>query len=401
MNIVRSAAASMAALALSSGCGDVLEGSTQSPAYATDASPDVGHLSSKIQQDIAASCSGFTLTAMPDMKTGNTPISQEVIRGDYVELGCWHIENPCDQPLVTDHMTFARKGLAPMGQFIDRYIPKTSDTRVIDPKSRKVTFTDGPISFPEKSGWDFCISGTVANDAICDAPTTFLVDSAEDMHLTYDGKPVTSKDFSNTAFPVAGGVTTVDCGVKFVDAKLSASNATLSSAPIGSTVDCLDVDIVSNGNYMTRLHSLQIDVERQASTPASAEGGLLDTSNPGQVNQITTNVGPIAITKTMNGDSNPVGVTLSFYGNDDLVQWPYVLGNSEAALLFPQTQETLTFSVGIGNVKLLIGEKIRCIFKSKPVITKVAIDNTPSDPLDPSLIGPEKDIVGPWITITK
>ena len=399
MNIARSAAAGIAALALSSGCSDVLEGSSQSPALASDASPDVGQLSMKIQQDVSSSCTGFTLTPMPDLKTGSTPISHEVVRGDLgVDLGCWHIENPCDQPLVTDHITFMRKGLTPMGQFFDRYIPKTSDTRIIDPKSRKVMFTDAQISFPAKSGWDFCVSGTVAKDAVCGEPTTFFVDRAEDLNLTYGGKPVTTEDFADTTFPVVGGETTVACGKKFIDVTLSASSPSPTPAPIGSTINCLDVNVMHNGNYMTILQHLEIDVERQGPTPTSAEGGLLDTSEP---NQITANVGPIAITKTIDSSSDPVGVTLTFYGNDDALQFPHTLGDFEAATLMPQTKETLSFGLGIRNIKALIGDKVRCIFKSKPVITSVSMSGTPSTHLDPDLVGPEKDIVGSWITITK
>lgn len=398
MNISRPAAA-LAALVLSSGCSDALESSTPVQAFASDTSSDVPRLSSETNHDISAACSGFTLTAMPDEKTGMSPMSQTVIPGDTnIYLGCWHIENPCDKPLVMKSATFTRGGMSSMGQFIERYIPKVADIRVIDEQRQTVEFPDASMTFPANASWDFCLAGSVPADALCNTPTTYSVANAEDLDMTYDGKPVATGDFVDTHFPVAGGTTTVACGVKLIDVVPHAASVPPSSAPIGSTVECLGVDVLSNGNYMTILQSLQVDVERQGVIPASAEGGLLDTTNPDQTN---TNVGPIAITKTLDGNSTPVGVTLTFYGDDDALQFPYTLGDFEAATLLPQTKQTLTFNVGISKVKALIGDKIRCIFKSKPVITKVAPGGMPSDPLHPMIIGPEKDIVGPWITITE
>ncbi len=399
MNISRPAAA-LAALVLSSGCSDdAMESSRSTQAFAPDTSPDLPRLSSDTSQEVSAACTGFTLTAMQDEKTGITPMNQTVIQGDQgVELGCWHIKNPCDKPLVMTSATFTRGGISTMGQFTERYIPKVADVRVIDKQKNTVTFPDAPMTFPAHASWDFCVAGSVPADALCNTPTTYSVANAEDLNMTYDGKHVTTGDFVDTDFPVVGGKTTVACGTKFMDVVPNTTTIPPSSAPIGSTVNCLSVDISSNGNYETILQSLQIDVERQGLTPASAEGGLLDTSSP---DQTVTNVGPIAITKTIDGDSTPVGVTLAFYGNDDTVQWPHTLGDLEAAKLSPQIKQTLTFSVGISKVTLLIGEKIRCIFKSKPVIASVALNGIPFKLLDPALIGPEKDIVGPWMTITE
>ncbi len=396
-----STAAALAALVMSSGCSDVLESSHPVFAVAPDASSDVPRLSSETKSDVSAACPGFTLTAMPDKKTGLTPISQTVVRGDLgVELGCWHIENPCDKPLVMRSATFTRGGISMMGQFKDRYIPKVSDVRVLDAQKNLVRFPDAPMIFPPNASWDFCVAGTVSADAVCNTPTAFSVAKAEDLDMTYDGKPITSGDFVDTNFPVVGGKTTVACGTKFIDAHLNAAlYSPPSGTPIDSTVNCLSVDISSNGNYDTILSEVQIDVERQGSNSIpSAEGGLLDTSKPGE---IKPNVGPIAITKTLQGDSNPVGVSLlSVNGNDDVLHFPHSLGDLEAAKLPHQTKQTFTFGLGIGNTKALIGDKVRCVFRPKPVITKIAVDGTPSDPLNPDLIGPEKDIVGPWITIT-
>lgn len=400
MNLSRPTAA-LAALIMNSACSDLPESQQATEAFSPDTSSDVPRLSSETKSDVSATCSGFTLTGMYDEEIELFPMGTTMTRGNKgMYLACWNIINPCDKPLTMQGAIFTRGGTSPMGQFTQRHIWKVTDMRVIDEKHQTITFPNISLTFPANDLQGFCISGNVPADALCNTPTTYSLENAEDLNMTYDGKPVTAEDFVDTDFPAVGGKITVACDTKFIHAQLNPKlYSPPSGAPIDSTVNCLSVDISSNGNYETVLNKIQIDVERQgASSTPSAEGGLLDTSKSGE---IKPNVGGVIITKTFEGDSNPVGVTLlSIDGNDDVLHFPHTLGDLEAAHLLPHTKQTFTFGLGIGNTQALVGDQVRCVFRQKPVITSIAPNSTPFEPLDPAFIGPEKDIVGPWITIT-